>query len=318
MITADAVMHGDRDRLLGFDPVEHPVAVQLGGSDPARLADAAEIAAGFGYDEINLNIGCPSDRVQAGTFGACLMRDPELVGRLVAEMKSAVAVPVTVKCRLGVDEQDTEIALDALADAVVGAGCDGLWVHARKAWLAGLSAKENRNVPPLDHERVGRLKGRLPDCFVGTNGGIADTRQVVELLARVDGVMVGRAAYRHPEFLVAVDRTLAGRESRAGKAESPEPAGEIGWSAVIDTMMDYAARHVAAGGRLSSVTRHMIGLFAGQPGARRWRQILTEEACRPGAGPQVIQRAFAAIEQVPGSGARQMAGAGTAVPQGAI
>ncbi len=196
MVTADAVIHGDRERLIGFSPAEHPVAVQLGGADPGKLAEAAAIAADFGYDEINLNVGCPSDRVQSGTFGACLMRAPELVGALVAAMKAAVTVPVTVKCRLGVDEQDPEAALDALADAVAAAGTDAIWVHARKAWLEGLSPRENRDVPPLDYDRVYRLKQRLPGMFVGINGGIATLDEAEGHLAHVDGVMLGRAAYR--------------------------------------------------------------------------------------------------------------------------
>jgi tRNA-dihydrouridine synthase A len=285
MVVADAVIHGPRERLLGFDAVEHPVALQLGGSEPAKLAQAARIGADFGHDEINLNVGCPSDRVQSGSFGACLMRTPELVAECVAAMKAAVAVPVTVKCRLGVDEQDPEEALDRLADAVLTAGADALWVHARKAWLQGLSPKENREIPQLDYDRVYRLKKRLPERFVGINGGIATVADAVSHLETVDGVMLGRAAYHNPAVLAEVDAAIFG----------DVPAVE--WPAVIEAMQTYAARHIAAGGRLAHVTRHMTGLFHGLPGARRFRQILSTEATRPGAGPEVIARAYAAVTQ---------------------
>jgi len=285
MVVADAVIHGDRERLLGFDACEHPVALQLGGSDPARLAEAARIGAAFGYDEINLNVGCPSDRVQSGTFGACLMRTPALVAECVAAMKRAVEVPVTVKCRLGVDEQDIETALDAVADRVFDAGADALWVHARKAWLEGVSPKENRDIPPLDYARVYRLKQRLPDRFIGINGGIASLDEAGVHLGHVDGVMLGRAAYHTPSVLAGVDALLAGHA----------PAGPD-WDALIETMAAYAARHIAAGGRLAHVTRHMVGLFHGRPGARRFRQILSTDATRPGAGPEVLARAYAALE----------------------
>jgi tRNA-dihydrouridine synthase A len=286
MVVADAVIHGPKDRLLGFDPVEHPVALQLGGSDPEKLAKAAVIGAGFGYDEINLNVGCPSDRVQSGTFGACLMRDPELVARCVAAMKAAVEIPVTVKCRIGVDDQNEEEALDALADAVFAAGCDALWVHARKAWLEGLSPKENRDIPPLNYDRVYRLKQRYPDRFIGVNGGIASVEAGNAHRAHVDGVMVGRAAYHDPLQLLKVDRLYYGSTVNA-----------TGIGDVIAAMAGYCARHIASGGRLAHVTRHMVGLFHGQPGARRFRQILSDEACRPGAGPEVLMRAFDAVER---------------------
>jgi tRNA-dihydrouridine synthase A len=287
MIVADAVIRGDRARLLAFAPQEHPVALQLGGSEPDKLAQAAEIAAEFGYDEVNLNVGCPSDRVQSGTFGACLMLQPALVGRCVAAMKEAVAIPVTVKCRIGVDRQDPEAALDALADAVLAAGADALWVHARKAWLAGLSPKENREVPPLDYERVYRLKQRLPGAFVGINGGIASLAEAQAHLAHVDGAMLGRAAYRTPAILADVDRAFY------GGTDAPE------LEEVALGMAEYAASHIAAGGRLSAVTRHMVGLFQGRPGARRWRQILSTEAARPSAGPEVILRALEAVAAEP-------------------
>lgn len=288
MIVADAVIHGDRRRLLALDPAEHPVAVQLGGADPARLAEAARIAESFGYDAINLNVGCPSDRVRSGTFGACLMRQPALVDRLVAAMKEAVAVPVTVKCRLGVDDQDTGPALDALAGAVWQAGADGLWVHARKAWLQGLSPKQNRDLPPLDYARVRRLKAENPDRFIGLNGGLADLETALREMARgpvaLDGVMLGRAAYHDPGLLREVDCRFYG-----------DPRPPIAWPELIEAMSDYAARVIAGGGRLHHVTRHMVGLFSGLPGARRWRQTLSDEATRADAEPQLIARAFAAI-----------------------
>ncbi len=285
MVVADAVLHGNRARLLGFDAIEHPVALQLGGSEPEKLGEAARIAADFGYDEINLNVGCPSERVQSGTFGACLMREPGLVADGVAAMKAAVDVPVTVKCRLGVDEQDPETALDVLADAVFAAGADALWVHARKAWLQGLSPKENRQVPPLDYERVYRLKTRFSNRFIGINGGIQSLDEAAAHLARgVDGAMLGRAAYHWPALLAEADARFHGGA-----------AGAVDRQAVIEAMCAHAERHIASGGRLSHVTRHMVGLFQGLPGARRYRQVLAAEATRPGAGPQVLRRAFSEI-----------------------
>lgn len=285
MVVADAAIHGDRSRLLGFDESEHPVALQLGGSDPQKLAQAAEIGAAFGYDEINLNVGCPSDRVQSGTFGACLMKTPEIVGACVAAMKARVSVPVTVKCRIGVDEQDTQTALDALAEASWSAGADALWVHARKAWLQGLSPKENREIPPLDYDRVYRLKAAHPDRFIGINGGIATLEDAAAHLEHVDGVMMGRAAYQNPVVLAGVDALLAG--------STPQ---KVDFEGLIDAMAAYAERHIEAGGRLSHVTRHMIGLFHGYDGARRYRQILSSEATRAGAGPEVLRAAFAAVD----------------------
>ncbi len=285
MVVADAVIHGARERLLGFDNDEHPVALQLGGSDPQKLAEAARIGADFGYDEINLNVGCPSDRVQSGTFGACLMKTPALVTDCVAAMKASVSVPVTVKCRLGVDDQDPEAALDAVSDGVFAAGADALWVHARKAWLEGLSPKENRDIPPLDYERVYRLKEKNRARFVGINGGIPDLQAAGEHLDRVDGVMLGRAAYHTPGLLAGVDAAFYGEDESA-----------FDFAALVDAMAAYAARHIEQGGRLGHVTRHMVGLFHGQPGARRWRQILSTDATRPGAGPEVLYAAFAAVE----------------------
>ena len=285
MVVADAVIHGARERLLGFDAAEHPVALQLGGSDREKLAEAARIGEAFGYDEINLNVGCPSDRVQSGTFGACLMKVPDLVAGCVAAMKAATTIPVTLKCRIGVDDQDPEPALDALADGVFSAGADALWVHARKAWLEGLSPKENRDIPPLDYNRVYRLKARKHNEFIGINGGIQSLEEARAHLDHVDGAMLGRAAYHTPGILACVDAAFYGAQS--------EP---FDFAALIDAMADYAARHIEQGGRLGHVTRHMVGLFHGLPGARRYRQILSTDATRPGAGPDVLKTAFAAVE----------------------
>ncbi|WP_417434316.1 tRNA dihydrouridine(20/20a) synthase DusA [Hoeflea sp.] len=285
MVVADGIIHGDRQRLLGYDECEHPVALQVGGSEPDKLAEAVRIAGEFGYDEINLNVGCPSDRVQSGAFGACLMREPDLVARCVAAMKAVSDVPVTVKCRIGVDDQDPEIALSDLATAVVDAGVDALWVHARKAWLEGLSPKENRDIPPLDHPRVYRLKQDYPNLFIGINGGVTDLNQAVEHLNHVDGVMLGRAAYRNASLLAGVDREIYGVDG-----------AEVDWAAICAAMMTHAEGHLASGGRLNHVTRHMVGLFQGVRGARRFRQILSAEAVRPGAGPDVIAAAFEAID----------------------
>lgn len=284
MVTADAVIHGDRQRLIGFSQSEHPVALQLGGSQPQKLAMAAKICADFGYDEINLNVGCPSDRVQSGTFGACLMRQPQLVGDCVKAIKDVVDLPVTVKCRIGVDEQDTRVALDALADAVVCAGTDAIWVHARKAWLEGLSPKQNRDVPPLDYERVYALKQRLPDIFIGINGGISTLDEACVHLEQVDGVMLGRAAYHDASLLTQVDQLVYGQAAKP-----------FDWRELCEAMMDYCYQEIAKGTRLSAITRHMIGLFHGLPGARHYRQILSEEARLKAAKPDVIARAFDAI-----------------------
>ncbi|WP_412049280.1 tRNA dihydrouridine(20/20a) synthase DusA [Hoeflea sp. Naph1] len=285
MVVADAVLHGDRERLLGYDQTEHPVALQLGGSEPAKLAEAVRIASDFGYDEINLNVGCPSDRVQSGTFGACLMREPELVARSVAAMKAVSDVPVTVKCRIGVDDQDPEIVLPALAESVIDAGVDALWVHARKAWLQGLSPKQNRDVPPLDYDRVYLLKQQYPHVFIGINGGITNLNQAIEHLEHVDGVMLGRAAYHNAQLLGEVDQRIYGA-----------PAAPVDWDAVCSEMMLYAEAHLQSGGRLGQITRHMVGLFLGVRGARRFRQILSTDAVRDGAGPEVIAAAFAEID----------------------
>ena len=267
MLTAEAVIHGDRKRLLGFSEAEHPLALQLGGSNPARLAEAARIGAAEGYNEINLNVGCPSDRVQSGRFGACLMAEPELVGACIAAMRAAVDIPVTVKCRIGIDDQDGEADFTRFIDIVADAGCRLFIVHARKAWLKGLSPKENRDVPPLDYTRVYRLKAARPDLTIAINGGIGDHHAVATHLSHVDGVMLGRAAYQTPYLLAEVDRRYFGTRSLPPTRE-----------AVVDTMLDYAQAHIDNGGRLQDVTRHMLGLFHGQPGARAFRRHITENA----------------------------------------
>ena len=284
MVTTGAVIHGDRQRLLGFDASEHPVALQLGGSDPRDLAEAARIGDGFGYDEINLNVGCPSDRVQNGRFGACLMAEPELVARCVAAMKAAVAVPVTVKCRIGIDEQDPEVALDALARAVVAAGCDALIVHARKAWLNGLSPKENRDIPPLDYDRVYRLKRAMPDVPIIINGGVPGIDEANAHLQHVDGVMLGRAAYQEPWRLLSVDSEIFG-----------EAAPHVTMQDAFEAMMPYIESQLARGTRLHAITRHFVGAFHAVPGARAFRRHLAEQGVKPGAGLDVLRDAIAHV-----------------------
>jgi tRNA-dihydrouridine synthase A len=284
MLTTGAILHGDRERLLGFDPAEHPVALQIGGADPRELAEAARIGAGFGYDEINLNVGCPSDRVQDGRFGACLMAEPARVAEGVAAMKAAVAIPVTVKCRIGIDDQDPEQSLDRFADAVIAAGADALIVHARKAWLKGLSPRDNRDVPPLDYGRVHRLKQRLARVPVIVNGGIRTLEECERHLAAVDGVMMGRAAYEHPAMLLAVDPALFGE---AGPLACPREA--------IERLAPYVERTLAHGVRLHAITRHVLGLFNGLPGARAFRRHLATEAVKPGAGMAVLREAAAKV-----------------------
>jgi len=299
MIVAEAILRGNRDRLLGFDAVEQPVALQLGGNDPRKLAEAARIGEDFGYAEINLNVGCPSDRVQSGTFGACLMREPQLVADCVAAMKAAVAVPVTVKCRIGVDDQDPEVALRDLVSRVSHAGTDAVWVHARKAWLQGLSPKENRDIPPLDYDLVRRLKAENPNLFIGLNGGLHTLSKAVPEMGDLDGVMLGRAAYQDSGILTGVDDLFPHPLSLGGKpcgaAVDPRDLPFDRWEAVREAMVAYAAEVIAGGGRVAHVTRHMIGLFQGFPGARRYRQILSSDATKPGAGPEVIEAAFAAV-----------------------
>lgn len=287
MVVADAIIHGKRDYLLEYNKQEHPIALQVGGSDPEKLAQAAKISIDYGYDEINLNVGCPSDRVQSGTFGACLMREPELVGRCVAAMKEVVDVPVTVKCRIGVDEQDTQIALDDLAREVWSCGADALWVHARKAWLEGLSPKENRDIPPLDYGRVYNLKAKNTSQFIGINGGVEDLIQSQGHLEKCDGVMLGRVAYQNPSILRQVDSDLF--------ASQVEP---IAYDYIINEMCEYSEQHLSSGGKLNHITRHMIGLFQGMPGARGYRQILSTQSTKPNAGSEVLLQAFAAVENL--------------------
>jgi tRNA-dihydrouridine synthase A len=284
MVTTGAVLHGDRARLIGFDPFEHPVAIQLGGCDPLALAACARIAEDFGYDEVNLNVGCPSDRVQEGRFGACLMAEPDLVGACVAAMKAAVRVPLTVKCRLGIDHQDPEAALDAMATTVKAAGADALVVHARKAWLHGLSPKENREVPPLDHARVYRLKRSHPDLDIVLNGGIGSVESAAAHLAHVDGVMMGRAAYQEPWRLLSVDPLLFG-----------EPAPFASAKAAAEALMPYVARETERGTRLYAIARHLLGLFHAVPGARAFRRHLATEGVKAGAGPQVLRDALSLV-----------------------
>lgn len=283
MVTTGAVLHGPRERLLGFDPCEHPVALQLGGSDPVDLAASARIGADLGYDEINLNVGCPSDRVQSGRFGACLMREPELVADCMAAMKAAVSVPVTVKCRIGVDDQDPEEALFRLVDLSARAGVTTFIVHARKAWLKGLSPKENRDIPPLDYPLVYRLKRERPDLTIVINGGVASLDEAAAHLDHVDGVMLGRAAYHEPGILGSADVRIFGE----GETVDPFEA--------VERYRPYVADRLAQGAHLAGMTRHMLGLFHGRPGARSWRRILTVEGSKAGAGLEVVDAALAAV-----------------------
>ncbi|MBB4197645.1 tRNA dihydrouridine(20/20a) synthase DusA [Rhodoblastus sphagnicola] len=286
MVTSAAVIHGDRDRLLGFDETEHPLAVQLGGSDPDALAKAAEICAAYGYDEINLNVGCPSDRVQNGAFGACLMREPDLVAACVQAMKAAVALPVTVKCRIGVDDQEPRAALFEIAEKCGEAGVDALIVHARKAWLKGLSPRENRDVPPLDYPLVHELKRALPAVPIAINGGLENFPAYRAQLEGLDGVMVGRAAYHDFSQLIDVDPILF------GEAPPHENA-----RAAVEAFLPYVERKLGEGVRLADITRHMLGLFAGRPGARAFRRHLATEAVRRGAGPEVVRDALRELDR---------------------
>jgi tRNA-dihydrouridine synthase A len=286
MVTADAVVFGPRERLIGFDAAEHPVALQLGGAEPKKLAEAARIGAAFGYDEINLNCGCPSDRVQDGRFGACLMREPELVAECVAAMVAAVDVPVTVKCRIGVDEQEPRQALFALVERIAAAGAAGVIVHARKAWLEGLSPKDNRTVPPLDYPLVYELKRAHPDLPIAINGGIGSLAAAAVHLDQLDGVMLGRAAYQNPELLLNVDPWIFG---------VPGPVADA--FAALEAYEPYVARQLEKGVRLADMTRHLLGLFAGRPGARLYRQRLSTFAPRPGAGLTVLREAIAAVSR---------------------
>jgi tRNA-dihydrouridine synthase A len=286
MAVAAAIVRGDTHRLIGFDPAEHPVALQIGGSDPAELTQATRLGAEAGYIEVNLNIGCPSDRVQSGRFGACLMYEPSLVAECAAAMQAAVDIPVTVKCRIGVDEQDPETSLFEFVETVSAAGITTFVVHARKAWLQGLSPKENRVVPPLDYDLVRRLKAARPDLTIVLNGGLEDVPQALESAAGLDGVMLGRAAYQNPWVLAQADTLAFG-----------EPARPLTRAGVVEAYLPYIHTQLAKGVRLNAIARHMLGLFHGLPGAREWRRILSEESVREGAGIEVVRRALAAVEK---------------------
>jgi tRNA-dihydrouridine synthase A len=284
MVTAQAIRHGDRDRLIGFDPAEQPVALQIGGSDPRLLADAAGWGEDFGYCEINLNVGCPSDRVQEGRFGACLMAEPDLVAEGVAAMRRAVSVPVTVKCRIGVDDQDEDEDLDRFIRTVAATGCSTFIIHARKAWLEGLSPKENREVPPLNYERVYRIKKSHPELVIVINGGIASLAEAQAHLAHVDGAMLGRVAYHTPWILSEVDHRFFG-----------EAPASLTRADIVARMRPYISAELAKAPGLARITRHMLGLFHGEPGGRSWRRVLSENAHRRGAGVEVLDMALAAV-----------------------
>jgi tRNA-dihydrouridine synthase A len=286
MVTAAAVIHGDRQRLIGFDPAEGPLGLQLGGSDPHDLARAARYGEAFGYDEINLNCGCPSDRVQSGRFGACLMADPGLVARCFSAMQDAVSLPVTVKCRIAIDDQDEDEALDRFVADIAAAGCRTFIVHARKAWLQGLSPKQNRDVPPLNYDRVRRLKADWPELEIVINGGIGDLDAAEVHLDRVDGAMIGRAAYQNPWLLADVDRRLFG---------VPNPVASR--TQAVEAYMAYVERMLARGVALPAMTRHVLGLFNGLPGARAFRRRISETAHRPGAGVEVLMRAVEPVTE---------------------
>ena len=288
MVTAKAVIHGDRQRLIGFSEVEHPVALQLGGSEPGELAQCARIAEDFGYDEVNLNCGCPSDRVQSGAFGACLMQEPQRVADCMRAMIEASPLPATVKCRIGVDDQDPRDALFTLVEACAAAGVSTFIVHARKAWLKGLSPKENRDIPPLDYALVYELKRAHPELIIAINGGIGSLDEAEAHLVHVDGVMLGRAAYHEPALLGQVDRRIFG----PGNANMGD---EVGPFSALEAYRPYMAAQLAAGTPLSHMTRHMLGVMHGLPGARAFRRIMTVEAVEPGAGLEVVDRAVAAV-----------------------
>jgi tRNA-dihydrouridine synthase A len=283
MVHTNAVLQGDRERLLGFDAVEHPVALQLGGSEPARLAAATRVGEDYGYDEVNLNVGCPSDRVQAGRFGACLMKEPSLVAECIAAMRAAVTIPVTVKCRLGVDELEDYDHFAGFVDTIAATGCDTFIVHARKAWLDGLSPKENREIPPLRYEWAYRLKAERPQLTISLNGGITTLVAIDEHLQQLDAVMLGRSAYHDPYFLHCADAHLAGTPVQA-RAD------------LLRALRPYVEAALARGVALKHITRHVLGLFAGQPGGRQFRQILSEGAHRPGADWSLVERALAATD----------------------
>lgn len=290
MVTADAVVHGNRQRLIGFSEIERPLALQLGGADPEKLAAAARIGADFGYDEININVGCPSDRVQSGSFGACLMREPALVARLWQAMQEAAPdVPVTVKCRIGVDDQDPREALFGFVDAVARAGCRVFVVHARKAWLEGLSPRENRDIPALDYGLVRALKRARPDLAIVLNGGLRDLDHGLSEAGAgdgpaLDGIMLGRAAYQNPAMLLDVDARLFGERGPASCR-----------IAALEDHLAYVESQLGAGVPLHAMTRHMLGLFNGVPGGRAWRRVLSEQGVRRGAGLEVVREALACV-----------------------
>ena len=286
MVTAEAILHGKRDHLLAFSNVEHPVALQLGGANPARLAEAARIGADYGYDEINLNVGCPSDRVQGGHFGACLMAEPQLVADCIAAMRAAVTVPVTVKCRIGIDDQDSEADFERFVTTVASTGCTVFMVHARKAWLQGLSPKENREIPPLDYDRVYRLKAAHPELTIVLNGGIASLDAAAAHLGQVDGVMLGRAAYQTPYILADVDRRFFG-----------DVAPAVSRAGALEGLVDYAEAHVMRGGRLCNISRHVLGLYHGRTRGRAFRRHLSENAVRAGAGGEILHEAVEIAER---------------------
>lgn len=287
MVTTAAILHGDRVKLLGFDPEEHPLVLQLGGDDPQDLATCARIAEDWGYDAVNLNVGCPSDRVQSGNFGACLMLQPERVADAIAAMRQAVSIPVTVKHRIGVDERDSYDDLARFVRTVSAAGCEHFIVHARKAWLQGLSPKENRTVPPLRYEEVYRLKREFPQLAIEINGGITNWVQIREHLAQVDAVMIGRAAYDNPYLFAIADRHVF-----------DQPHLPPSRHAVVERMYPYLERWVQDGYKLGSMTRHMLQLFAGQPGTKAWKRHLTEHAYQPNAGIEVVQAALARVKSL--------------------
>lgn len=294
MVTTGALIHGDVARHLDYSAVEHPVALQLGGSEPADMATSARLGQDWGYDEINMNVGCPSDRVQRGTFGACLMAEPALVAQNVAAMIDAVDIPVTVKCRIGIDDQDSEAALtDFIGQVSEKGGCQRFTVHARKAWLQGLSPKENRDIPPLDYDRVARLKQQFPDLHIGINGGIKDLDTAQSLLDRgLDSVMLGRAAYQDPWLLAEVDARMFGEP----------PAENQSRHAVVEAFLPYVEEQRLAGVPLHAMTRHILGLFNSQPGARLWRRYISENAPSKTAGPEVLRQALAFVSAEPVSG----------------
>ena len=286
MVTAQAIKHGDRDHLLGFSPAEKPLVLQVGGDDPTLLAECARIAADFGYDEINLNVGCPSDRVQSGNFGACLMAQPALVAECVAAMMAATDIPVSVKHRIGVDDLDSYDYMAQFVATVAATGCQRFTVHAHKAWLKGLSPKENRNVPPLRYEDVYRLKRDFPQLWIEINGGIKTLAQTQTHLDQVNAVMIGRAAYDTPYLFAECDRQFF------GQVETVKTRSQV-----VHAMLPYVDHWTAQGLKLNSITRHMLMLFHGQPGSRAWRRLITENACVPGANSRVLIEALAAVEE---------------------